>query len=197
MEDEALGKLLRRLQEHYRTPEPSDQMVDDWWDEFHATPDDAMDAAASSVIANEDYHPRIARFREYLSMQNPQARMTQPLTTCVLCEGTGWRESTVDEKAVASRPTRDPRTKKLDGPPEVYEHTYPPGVYPCQRCQPARFERWRDQWVPEARRTKPVTSKDRFDYNPAAKLAEARKVLSDLGGLTRNADDLEDDTDAA
>ena len=180
-----LGVLIGDLQDHYQTWEIEDHVIDVWWENFQDVPLDRMRRAARAYMEGEDDPPTVARFREYLSAVGSADRAAAGPDWCAHCEGVGWRESRHRETAVASRPTEG-RNGKMDGPPETYEFTYPPGYYPCEHCNTAGYERWQETFIPEARRMRPVKSTTTFPFNPQDMLSAARLQLDSVGTLTKD-----------
>lgn len=191
MKDEEVGKLVGTLADHYGVT-PDDEMVDLWWNSYHETAQSVIDDALADCLANENYMPKVAKFREYVDKHSRIARRVEPRRFgCQTCPGDGWVESTQQETATGKRPTKVP-DGKMDGPMESYEFTYPPGVYPCPACERARYDRWHDQWVPEANRNRNLQPKapDLLPANPRKGLASARAMLAAADNLTRSTEDL-------
>jgi len=185
-----------RLLETFRAKYTPNGTIDDdtiqlWKDQFLQTDRELMKTAVLDYLANEEFFPKPARLREYISKHSRQVRRAQPRGGCVDNCDSGWVESQESVTAVASRPTLDPHTKRLDGPPEAYELTYPPGVYPCRACRPDAFNQWHDAWVPEAIRNRPAITPDTLlPANPQKGIALARRTLAAAGNVTKDASTL-------
>ena len=189
MKDEAVGELVAALCDNYKK-DPTDDLVTLWWNSFHEASQPVIDDVLADVVANETFMPTVAKFREYLDKHSRIAKRIAPRSTgCQTCDGSGWKESTVVETATGKRPTKG-ADGKMGGPMEAYKFTYPPGVYPCPSCEPARYDRWHDQWVPEANRNRPAKAPDLLPANPRKGLADARQALAKADQLTRNTEEL-------
>lgn len=204
------AEIMRMLETFRAKYTPDVERLDDdtvrlWKDQFLQVHRDDMRAAVKDFLAASpasEGFPKPARVRQFLrarqeaatghtepSPGKPASRPSGPAQPCG-CDH-GWKASTVEETAVASRPTLDPATGKLDGPPEAYTLTYEPGLFPCPVCNPAGYDRWHDQWIPEAHRMRPIKSTDLIDYDPRVVLAEARALIpSNLTTLTKDPDHL-------
>lgn len=199
------AEIMRMLETFRQKYSPEVAVLDPevvriWKDQFlQAHRDDMLPAVKDFLAASpaSEGFPKPARVRQFLRARqeaatghtepSPGKPAAPPPHRC----DRGWAESTLTETAVASRPAKDPRTGRLDGPDEAYTLTYPPGVYPCKQCNPNGFDRWHDRWIPEAHRMRPVRSTDMFTFNPVDKLAEARALNAPaLATLTRDATDL-------
>lgn len=204
MTSDEIARLLETLRKRYTPDRPLPEGIQSLWvEQFRQTHRDDMRSAYDRYIADHpasESFPKPAGFRWYLqtaakpvqqpvvaSPVKPADRTGQQTVPCG-CDN-GWKLSRIVETAVASRPTMGDK-KKLDGPPEAYEFTYPPGVYPCPTHRIAEYDRWHDQWVPEAIRMRPVRPTDTMDYNPVAKVAEVKAMLRNLGPVTKNAEEL-------
>jgi hypothetical protein len=174
VKDEAVGELVGTLCDRYGKT-PTDDLVTLWWNSFHETPQPVIDAALADYLASESWMPLPAKFREYIDKASRAARRIEPRRTgCQTCDGNGWKESTRTETAVSSQG----------------QFTYPAGVFPCPECEPERHDRWRTQWIPEAKKLQPVKTPDLLPANPRKGLATARAALAAADGLTRNGADL-------
>jgi hypothetical protein len=188
-----IAKLLETFRRRF-TPDAAlvaPEVVALWNEQFRDTHRDVMRVASKAYLADPpaEGFPKPAALRWFIreasepaeaatgaSQSKPRAK---PATRNEPhgCDR-GWSTSTQEETGVASRPTLDEKTKKLDGPSESYTFTYPPGLLPCAVCNPAGHERWRTQWVPEGNRMRPVKSTDLFDFDPTEKLLEARSLVN-------------------
>lgn len=172
-----LGTILKKLSKNYPGFAPDEDEVERWWQNFASLPTERMMLAAKAYVDAEQYPPTCAKFREYLSMIGRAEARTAAPSRCEDCEGTGWKESSRRETAVASRPS-ETAPGRLDGPPEAYEFTYAAAMYPCPECRRDSYDRWRSTWVPDAIRARPIGPDTKFTYNPTAKVAEVKRMLA-------------------
>jgi hypothetical protein len=201
-----IAKLLETFRKRF-TPDVeiiAPETVRLWNEQFRDIHRDVMRAAVKAYLAAPpaEAFPKPAALRWFIreaskaATGNTEPSPGKPAAPPTVQDGScpggcdrGRRESSIVETAVASRPSIGEH-RKLDGPPEPYEFAYPPAVYPCPTCDPGGYDRWHDQWVPEARRMRPVRSTDLLDYNPTEKLREARALNATLPTLTKDPNDL-------
>jgi hypothetical protein len=172
----AIGNLVWEFYARYKpAEEPTDDVTDAWWEAFAQVPLPVLYAARDDYFAHEEFMPRGGGFRAYVSKHSMIARRSAPVTggSCPHCDH-GWVESSEQETAMTSQGTT----------------TYSRGVLPCAHCRPDERTRWRDTWIPENRRNRPIRPDDLMDYNPTEKVAEVKALLRDAGALTKNASHL-------
>jgi hypothetical protein len=191
-----IDRLLETFRRKY-TPDAvlPPETVRLWNEQFRDTHRDIMRPAAKACLDNETSFPKPARLRWYIqaaanAVENPTPRPRRDPETCDPRCDRGWIDSEEKDTVIASRPTLDPMTGRLDGPPESYEFTYPAGLYPCPTCEKAKYDRWHDKWVPHALSNRPVKTPDLLPANPVKGLASARAALAAADNLTKDANSL-------